>query len=456
MTQDNLSCLRFSVEESIWFQKGQEVSELLSISLDPDISIEEDEQYVSIRGALILSGEYKIAQNDNEEQSLREYTSGKQVQDVMFREDGLSEFYHRFPLDITIPKNRIQNMEDLYVSIDMFDYDLPQESCLSLTADLAITGLYGEQQSVARVEETEDQQEEFEEQQEESAQFEFEPLYRQSDEYEEEVRSDTSERNMTPFSYFSSSDPQEEEIYEPLEIEVKKENSAEREEIGMKKESFAEREEIGMKKESFAEREEIGVKKESSAEREEVEVKKESSAGREEVEVQARGHSSEVEATSPSYFPTSNPQEEEAYEPLETEVKQETSGEEEQAEAPAIELRAKNMVPLRAQQEQEEAQSREEAYKQYAGSAKAQPEEEQEEKPVRNENALYLTQLFSKNAEEDFSPLKICIVQNGDSLEKIAERYDINVQNLIRVNNLEDEHSVEEGMILNIPIAVKR
>jgi stage VI sporulation protein D len=405
LTQDNLSCLRFSVEESIWFQKGQEVGELLSISLDPDISIQEDEQYVSIRGALILSGEYNIARNDNEEQSLREYTSGKQVQDVMFREDGLSEFYHRFPLDITIPKNRIQNMEDLYVSIDMFDYDLPHESCLSLTADLAINGLYGEQQSVARVEEeTENQQEESEEQQEESAQFKFEPLYRQSDEHEEKERSDTSESNMAPVSYFSSSDPQEEEVYEPFEVEVKKESSAEREEI----------------------------------------------------EVQARSHSSEVEATPPSYFPTSNPQEEEVYETLEIEAKQESFYKEEQAEAPAVGLRAKNMVPLWVQEEQEEAQTREEAYQQqYADSSKAHQEDKQEEKPVRNENALYLTQLFSKNAEEDFSRLKICIVQNGDSLEKIAERYNTNVQNLLRVNNLEDEHHVAEGMLLNIPVALK-
>ncbi|MCY8455011.1 peptigoglycan-binding protein LysM, partial [Bacillus spizizenii] len=46
--------LQFSVEESICFQKGQEVSELLSISLDPDIRVQEVNDYVSIRGSLEL------------------------------------------------------------------------------------------------------------------------------------------------------------------------------------------------------------------------------------------------------------------------------------------------------------------------------------------------------------------------------------------------------------------
>jgi len=45
----NQSCLRFSLEESVWFQRGQEVAELISISLDPDITIQENDQYVTIK-----------------------------------------------------------------------------------------------------------------------------------------------------------------------------------------------------------------------------------------------------------------------------------------------------------------------------------------------------------------------------------------------------------------------
>ena len=64
MPQNNR--LQFSVEESICFQKGQEVSELLSISLDPDITVQEVNDYVSIRGSLELTGEYNIDQTYTE------------------------------------------------------------------------------------------------------------------------------------------------------------------------------------------------------------------------------------------------------------------------------------------------------------------------------------------------------------------------------------------------------
>jgi stage VI sporulation protein D len=106
LSQDQQSSLRFSVEESVWFQKGQEVGELLSISLDPDITIQEFDQYISIRGALQLTGEYKIDEDYNEEEF--EYANLRFVSSVETREDdGISQLVHRFPVDITIPRNRI-------------------------------------------------------------------------------------------------------------------------------------------------------------------------------------------------------------------------------------------------------------------------------------------------------------------------------------------------------------
>src|SRR5699024_1678084 len=66
------------------------------------------------------------------------------------------------------------------------------------------------------------------------------------------------------------------------------------------------------------------------------------------------------------------------------------------------------------------------------------------------ENALYLTKMLTKG-EEEFSKLKMCIVQEGETLEVISKRYEIQVSHLIRVNRLTEEQ-VEEGQILYIPI----
>lgn len=381
LSQDNLSCLRFSVEESVWFQKGQEVSQLLSISLEPQVSIQEYDQYVSIRGALQLTGEYETYEGEH---SLREYTNENQVQSISVREDGTAELSHQFPVDITIPKNRIQSIEDVYVSIDLFDYELPGTNQLQLMADLSITGLYGEQheereeeeefseeQHIVSYEEVDDDEEVYTEnvaqEEEEQEEQEFDVSYREAPALleAEAIEEDHSEE---PPSYFSSvfkkesrAEPvveYEEEAYEPFEVEVKKEAQIEEE----REDNVIELFQLRQEQESFEE-----------------------------------SQASELNTYA--------------------DVQQETEQEEAEQEEEKI------IVEFR----------------------------KEENESGRNENALYLTKLFSRE-EEAFSTWKLCIVQDGDSLDTIANRYNTNVQNILRVNNLEDEYELEEGSILNIPV----
>ncbi|MED2999233.1 LysM peptidoglycan-binding domain-containing protein [Bacillus velezensis] len=133
--------LQFSVEESICFQKGQEVSELLSISLDPDIRVQEVNDYVSIKGSLELTGEYNIDHSSHFEELDREL---RHVEEVRAREDGTAELIHCFPVDITIPKNKVSHLNDVFVFIDAFDYQLTDSRVLTIQADLAIEGLLEE------------------------------------------------------------------------------------------------------------------------------------------------------------------------------------------------------------------------------------------------------------------------------------------------------------------------
>lgn len=391
MSQDNLSGLRFSVEESVWFQKGQEVSQLLSISLEPQVAIQEYDQYVSIRGALLLTGEYETL--EEEAHSLREYTNEKHVESVLVREDGIAELSHAFPVDITIPKNRIQNMEDVYVSIDLFDYELPESDCLQLMADLSITGLYGEQQSHVREEEED-----------------WVEIEEPEVEYEEEL--EASQRNNVV-----------EEVEEKEELEVAYRNTS-----------------VG---EEAKQEEELDVSYRNASIEEEVNVK--------EIEKEA-----EVQNYFSSVFRTEEPKEtlvkyeEDVYEPFEVEVKKEEAQEE----------REDNVIELFQAREDASSWSKEETETETAHYEEKEQEEneivvefrkEEESASNRAENALYLTKLFSRE-EEKQATWRLCIVQSGDSLDTIAERYDTNVQSLLRVNDLEDEQELEEGSILNIPV----
>ncbi|MED4588259.1 stage VI sporulation protein D [Priestia flexa] len=425
MSQDNLSGLRFSVEESVWFQKGQEVSQLLSISLEPQVAIQEYDQYVSIRGALLLTGEYETL--EEEAHSLREYTNEKHVESVLVREDGTAELSHAFPVDITIPKNRIQNMEDVYVSIDLFDYELPESDCLQLMADLSITGLYGEQQSHVREEEKgwaeiEEPEAEYEE--------ELEASYRNTavEEVEEEKELEVPYRNTSI----------EEEAKHEEELEASYRNTA--------VEEVEEKElEVPYRNTSV---------EEEAKHEEELEASYRNASVEEEVDVKEVEKEAEVQNYFSSVFRKEEPKEtlvkyeEDVYEPFEVEVKKEEA--EEEREDNVIELfQAREDASSWGEEETEIAHYEEK--EQEENEIVVEFRKEEESASNRAENALYLTKLFSRE-EEKQATWRLCIVQSGDSLDTIAERYDTNVQSLLRVNDLEDEQELEEGSILNIPI----
>jgi stage VI sporulation protein D len=378
--------LRFSVEESVWFQKGQEVSELLSISLDPDISIHEHDQYISIRGALQLTGEYKI-DNEVNGQDQFEYANVRYVNEVNTREDGVSILNHRFPVDITIPSERIENLEEVYVSIESFDYEIPELKCLKLIADLSISGISNEQSQPVTAE--------VERQEEET----FEALYRapqnETIEAENEPSSQFQHSTAQPFSsFFQEADTADEDVDKlstantsvEVEEEVRKEENA--------------------------------VEKSTTPSLEETNHE-DSESKQVEEDIQNQGDQDDQD------------QQEDLYDPFVVEVRK---------------------------QEQETVEPQEVQYSFFSkseGLASSENQDESEEESEREENdpkdTHYLTSLFARDEDEDFSRLKMCIVQQGDTLDLICERYDISVQQILRVNDVHADQDVYEGQILYIP-----
>ncbi|CAM3907492.1 stage VI sporulation protein D [Geobacillus stearothermophilus] len=336
------SYLRFSLEESVWFKRGQEVAEFLSISLDPVISVDEYDQYITIRGALELSGEFHQAGEGQAEadDDVFELAGYRFIQHISVREDGISELSHRFPIDITIPKNRIRSLEDVYVTVESFDYDLDENGRLLITADISISGI-----------------------------------------------------SEAPLDDDLPDDEEDDEpLFAPFESIARKEAAG--------KEAFASADDLT---------DEADEQPVFAADETTVSVMEPAAMRHEETEAEE-----EEEAKEP-------------FLPLETETKEVSAQTEEDI--------ASLLPPTEA--------------KVSIGAAKKAVEEE--ETKTKSENALYLTKLFAKSEEKEFTKLKICIVQQGDSLDKIAERYDVTVSQLLRANDLEGPDDVHEGQLLYIP-----
>ncbi|WP_129688058.1 LysM peptidoglycan-binding domain-containing protein [Gottfriedia acidiceleris] len=149
MSSENQTNIRFSLKETVWFQKGQEVKEVRSLSLNPDITIQQFEEYVQVKGVLTLEGNYTPdLANQGDYYSLRELAPSRMIENVIVLEDGSCELNHQFPVDISIPLTRITDLENLCVSVETFDYQLAEKGSIQIAADLCISGLHDHNRAV--------------------------------------------------------------------------------------------------------------------------------------------------------------------------------------------------------------------------------------------------------------------------------------------------------------------
>lgn len=354
MSQENQSCLRFSLEESLWFRKGQEVADLVSISLDPDITIQENDQYVTIRGSLELTGEYK-SYEDSDGSEDENVSNQKYIERVDPQEEGSCEFSHRFPVDITIPNNRIQSIYDIDVIVESFDYSFPERSCLKLTAELMISGLYDssvqeqEQEEVAEV-------------------VREEPVYEVVHRYQAEIQEE-----------FFEEEEEQEQLEETFLFKAEARKQAEEEKV-----------EVFSKFPTFT----------------------------------------YEEPEQPVYFQETRS---EVSEPVEEEMVEQEVVFEEEAKEPVAEV--------------------ESAEEESSSSPEVPPKQSLKQK-LSKKKTMTLTEFFARKEESaDQARLKVCIVQKGETIEALAERYDVSVTNILKVNNLELNQDVYEGQVLYVPAA---
>lgn len=448
MSHGNQSYLRFSLEESVWFQRGQEVEELISISLDPNITINESDQYVTIKGSLELYGEY-----NRDEQAIDEendfFSNPKFVQTVEVREEGVCFFTHHFPVEITIPKNRIQDIENIDVAVETFDYAFPERSCLRLTADLMITGLYGEQQH----EYLHDQEDDFIEEEND-----YELLYREDeleDSYENDIDDETifpeyqevsleeySSDNRSPFSMPELDDEEEtaEELYEPFDVEARKEAKADETLKSLTKEmewgeiqhyqKFKEEQELIP--ETFdAALKERGKNNSSDSEQAAQEIEENNAVGIPEIFLNAKRKEAIKEEAELKNIVDEKPQKT-------------------KDAAPSDEIPQLNEIQNAVELEPEPVQEQE------AESSEEEPSAEPQgkKKKWKKKQSLSITEFLARKEEETetHTRVKVCIVQKDDTIDKLSERYDVTVSQLQRVNNLDLNQDVYEGQVLYIPV----
>lgn len=104
-----------SLQEDVVFPEGEEVDELLSISLDPQITIADS----VIQGSIEVTGDYRI------------YT------EPGLEEESVRQFFRHIPVQAVLPSNQ-QASNESDIQIHTFDYTVQKPDHLLLEAELAI------------------------------------------------------------------------------------------------------------------------------------------------------------------------------------------------------------------------------------------------------------------------------------------------------------------------------
>ncbi|WP_191991711.1 stage VI sporulation protein D [Bacillus aerolatus] len=387
MASQDVSYLRFSLEETVWFSSGQEVKELYSISLDPQIQSEEEDQFVRMHGFLELSGEYAPSEKKETEQTVT--TTHKFVQQVLERGDSECEFFHRFPIDITIPKNRIAKMEDVEIYIDSFDYEFPEKANLKLTVDLSISGIAEEQPAAERAPAAKTEAAEAAEETEEIVEVKKkeEPVKNMKEEEPAEVKKKEEVKSMK----------KEEPEFSILKLDVNTTDS-------MEKEEEAETD--------FS-----------------VEVKRQPDLPEKEVESQL------IEAIEKR-------KEKRMSESPNIILDMESVNQEPTETAPATEDISEEPADIQESPDLTDSPSNE---------PEAVEPKKKKAFGLKKKETMSLADFFARKEPEEAVTWKVCLVQKDDTLQKVAERYGLPVADLVRENRLETNQSIEEGQVLYIP-----
>ncbi|WP_175559382.1 stage VI sporulation protein D [Sediminibacillus albus] len=357
MTEDGQSVFTFDLNESVWFKKGQEVDEMMGISLEPEISIQEMGDFVSVRGVIELKGEYfQVSKHGNFEEDsdpFHDHPSYRLVDRIETYEDGVNEFFHHFPVEVSIPKYRVHSLEDVMVGIESFDYELPESNQLKLNASLAIHGVVEPREKPEQGFASMDEEEDTSEQQEERT-----PSLAE----EELANGDTAMEKQEEVFRFDVKEKAEEET------EVESPESAD-----------------------------ADTEKEIAPE-------------------------------------------------LNTEVS------EQQPDKDRWKKKTQSLAEffgkLDGEEKLEETEGEEEVYYSETEESYESPDELEKDREDA-QDTRYLLNIF-ENKEERFTSMKMCIVQESDTLASLAEKYKISPLHISKSNRLGDE-DITEGQILYIP-----
>ncbi|MDN4592491.1 LysM peptidoglycan-binding domain-containing protein [Polycladomyces subterraneus] len=453
MADGQYSQLRFDILEKVRLHPQQPgIGDLLELDLTPDVEIEDQGSHLKIRGYLRLNGRYRGDDwmvSDGEQAAEQAELSGETEQGRAEGEgeEETEELAYVIPVEITLPANRAAQ-DHISAEVESFDYHVLSPFELQIEAVLAIDGFIPEPSRDEKTEEEtsedsptfsgytpsspEEVVESYETISSQPPAYQFEhmahphdarPAYRDPDsQYGWGTRSHAEDASIR-----SIGEPEEETDTPHASDGEKREPEWDADDPTAKLQPY-EPEDV----------EEDQDKHESEDEK--------PAFGRQDMKIgfqrQKEQHPSSFrfqdrllgKPEHPPTWPTETPLD------FASDTGWKTNQEEPQW--------PKSVQLFKDQEEEQSTESADEV--ETHGEALSEQEQNQEKSATQLEWAKWLI----GEEEEQFVKIKMVIAQKEDSIDSIAEKYDVLASQLVRLNHLEGEE-LKEGQIIHIPQKIR-
>ncbi|WP_433945878.1 LysM peptidoglycan-binding domain-containing protein [Paenibacillus sp. SN-8-1] len=428
--------LRFDIYERVHLSEEViGIQELVELELLPRIQVVPGDEYASLRGHLHVSGLYR-------------------------GDGGTQELSHLIPVEITVPLSRVNRLEDITVEIENFDVDVLNPHSLNITGVLSLRGI----ETVAFVPGTEEWSDEGYTVSHEAERVEQKEST--EDFVDQKDRLDTRDEAITP-SAVNYDPPSAEPIWSLPALEEQKEESPL---LSKERVTTPASAPVSSLSPLWADKESnegIGPKgnkdegSRTSSQNQQLEEAHSSetlkaSHTEESVQGQAKLEEGDRVSTAEEYL--ENVQEVEAAEPV-TELATESVTEPAITE-PQVEERPELKIALGSKKVTDQAADDHVPLSTLLQSGRPTKEaealetlvQEAQEPLSEDKEDVRWKNLFISGVQEQtpFRQVKLVIVQREETIDVIADRYQINPRELLLYNRL-SEQSLEEGQVLYIP-----
>lgn len=389
--ENQFTQLRFDISEKVCLHPQQPgIDALLELDLYPDVEIKDEGQHLKIQGYLRLNGVYVGEKQTASDENGTLHSGGG--------EEETNELAYVIPVEITLPADRAEQSR-ISAEVETFDYEVLSPFELNIEAILMIDGLLPERSS-----------------NEEEQSAEREPKY----------------------PVFSGS------MAQPLTIAQENDQKEPAEKVKANVEPFEKKQE-----EEAKDAREITEMKASDEREEKTKAEKEPE---EALEQASKDHSPE---------PNNEQEEKESKENIEEITLSPKDFWYERQKTKAMEFKQdEEPAPVRTAEEEKTDQKTvvQEQEEVFEAPVLAEEEDASEEtgveevqvEPGEDESKTDWIRWLVQGKEENFVPIKMVIVQENETIDQVAGKYEVPADEIVKTNRLTTDQ-LEPGQILQVP-----